>query len=289
VLVSAEIGAVAAAVIDVAFLAGLAAVALREIIAGRNWRNLRVLAVLAVLIAGNIVFHAELIRFGVAEYGPRIGIAAAIGLIMLVGGRIIPSFTRNWIVRENPGRPPAPFSRYDAVSLAAGAIALLAWIVEPLHVVSGAALMAAGLLHLARLGRWAGDRTLADRLVLVLHAGYAFVPVGFLLVGAAVFWPAAVPASAGIHAWSVGAIGMMTLAVMTRATLGHTGRPLAASPATQTIYALALIAALLRIAAAFDGSIVMMHVAAIAWECAFAGFVIVYGRLLIGRPPMWAA
>ena len=289
VLVSAEIGSVAAAVIDVAFLAGLAAVALREVVAGRNWRNLRVLAVLGVLIAGNIVFHAELIRFGVAEYGPRIGIAAVIGLIMLVGGRIIPSFTRNWIVRENPGRLPAPFSRYDAVSLSAGAVALLAWIVEPLHVVSGAALMAAGLLHLARLGRWAGDRTLADRLVLVLHVGYAFVPIGLLLIGAAAVWPAAIPASAGIHAWTVGAVGLMTLAVMTRATLGHTGRPLAASPATQAIYALALIAALLRIAAAFDGSSIMMHAAAIAWECAFAGFVIVYGRLLIGRPPMWAA
>ena len=289
VLTSGTIGPVAAAMIDVAFLAGLAAVALREIIAGRNWQNLRVLGVLGVLIAGNIVFHAEVIRFGVADYGPRIGIAAVIGLIMLIGGRIIPSFTRNWLARHRPQRLPAPFSRYDAVSLATGAVALLAWIAAPLHGASGVLLMAAGLLHLARLGRWAGDRTFADRLVLVLHVGYVFVPIGFLLVGAAAVWPLAIPASAGIHAWTAGAMGVMTLAVMTRATLGHTGLPLAASLATQVIYALVVIGVLVRIAAAFDGSAALMHAAAAAWECAFIGFVIVYGPLLIGRPPAWTA
>src|SRR5208282_5500947 len=87
-----------AAMIDVAFLATLAAVALREIVAGKNWRNLRVLIVLGVLIAGNIVFHLEAIGRGSADYGIRLGIAAAIGLIMLVGGRIVPSFTHNWLV-----------------------------------------------------------------------------------------------------------------------------------------------------------------------------------------------
>lgn len=93
-----------AAVIDVSFLLAFAAVACGEIVAGRNWRNLRVLLVLAVLIAGNVVFHAEVIRNGSADYGLRIGISALIGLIMLVGG--VPSFTRNWLVRNNPGRLP---------------------------------------------------------------------------------------------------------------------------------------------------------------------------------------
>ena len=103
---SAIWGAGLAAVIDVAFLATLAAVALREIVAGKNWRNLRVLIVLGVLIAGNIVFHLEVIKHGSADYGIRLGIAAAIGLIMLVGGRIVPSFTHNWLVRNTPGRLP---------------------------------------------------------------------------------------------------------------------------------------------------------------------------------------
>jgi uncharacterized protein involved in response to NO len=96
-LSTAGIGLAAAAVIDVAFLLALAAVALREIIAGKNWRNLRVLAIVAVLIAGNIAFHIETIRAGSADYGTRLGIGSIILLIALIGGRIIPSFTHNWL------------------------------------------------------------------------------------------------------------------------------------------------------------------------------------------------
>ena len=148
-------------------------------------------------------------------------------------------------------------------------------------------LLAAGVLHVVRLARWAGDRTLADRLVLILHVAYAFVPLGFLLLGASLVWPE-VPASAGIHAWTSGAIGLMTLAVMTRATLGHTGRALHAGPVTQAIYALVLLAALLRIVAAFTGSMTLMDYAGGAWIIGFAIFSLVYGRLLITRKPAWA-
>jgi uncharacterized protein involved in response to NO len=287
VLTSAKIGLPAAAAIDTAFLLALVAVCLREIIAGKNWRNLRVTIVLGVLILGNVVFYAELIHGGVADYGIRIGIGAVIGLITLIGGRIIPSFTHNWLARHRPQRLPAKFSAFDAVCLAGGGLALAAWVVAPEGPVAGAALIVAGLLHLARLARWAGDRTVADRLVLVLHVAYAFVPLGFLLTGAAVLWPVMVPASAGLHAWTAGAMGLMTLAVMTRATLGHTGQPLAASPATQAIYAAAAIGALVRIVAAFTGSLPLIDIAAICWEAAFIGFVFVYGPLLVGRPPVW--
>ena len=193
--------------VDVSFLLIFAAVAFGEIVAGRNWRNLRVLIVLGVLIAGNIVFHAEVIRSGSADYGIRIGIGALIGLIMLVGGRIVPSFTRNWLVRNNPGRLPQPFSRFDGAAIGASALALVCWIALPQFIVSGILLIIAGLLQTVRHVRWAGDRTLADRLVLVLHVAYAFVPLGFLLVGAAVLWPAIFPTSAGLHAWMAGAVG----------------------------------------------------------------------------------
>ena len=161
-----DLGAKLAAVVDVAFLATFAAVALREIVVGKNWRTLRVLIVLSVLIAGNIVFHIEAIGRGGADYGIRLGIAAAIGLIMLVGGRIIPSFTHNWLVRNNPGRLPVQFARFDALALSASALALALWIVLPQLAVSGVALIIAGVLQAARVARWAGDRTFADRLVL---------------------------------------------------------------------------------------------------------------------------
>ena len=134
---SAIWGAGLAAVIDVAFLVTLAAVALREIVAGKNWRNLRVLVVLAVLIVGNIVFHLEVIARGSADYGIRLGIAASIGLIILVGGRVVPSFTHNWLVRHNPGRLPRTFSRFDALTIGGSALALAMWIVLPQFAVSG--------------------------------------------------------------------------------------------------------------------------------------------------------
>src|SRR5262245_52154241 len=278
---SAIWGAELAAVIDIAFLPALAVLAAREIAAGRNWRNLRVLIMLGVLIAGNVVFHAEAIRRGSADYG--IGIAAAIALIMLIGVRIVPSFTHNWLVRNNPGRLPRPFSRFDAVALGVSALALAIWIAMPRQVMSGTALMIAGLLQAARLARWAGDRTFADRLVLILHVGYVFVPIGFVLLGAAILWPSEWPISAGLHAWTVGAVGLMTLAVMTRASLGHTGHKLAASLPTQLIYLCVVVAALARVLAAFEPSSALFHVATFAWVLGFGGFAVIFGPVLLGR------
>ncbi len=282
ILISAKIGALAAAVIDVSFLATLAAVALREIVAGKNWRNLRVVVVLTALIGANILFHVEAMVAGAADYAIRLAIAAVLTLIMLIGGRVIPSFTNNWLSRMNPGRMPRPFSRYDGVALAGAVLALAAWVLAPMHVVTALLMLAAAVLHLVRLARWAGDRTFADRLVLVLHVAYLFVPVGFVLGACAILQPD-VPRSAGIHAWTAGAIALMTLAVMTRASLGHTGRRLEAGTATQLIYLFALLGALARIAAAFTGEPHLLHIAALGWVLAFGTFAVVYGRFLL-RP-----
>ena len=166
---------------------------------------------------------------------------------------------------------------------------LVFWIVFPQQGVTGVLLMGAGALQAARLARWAGERTLADRLVLVLHVAYMFIPLGFLLLGAAILWPAQWPTSAGLHAWTAGAFGLMPLAVMTRASLGHSGQDLVASMPTQVIYLCALLAALIRIWAAFEPSYTLLHIAALAWVAAFAGFATIYGPLLLGRPPAWAA
>ncbi len=286
---SAFIGIVPAAVIDVAFLVALASLAAREIVAGHNWRNLRVLAVIGLLILANVVFHLEVWFSGAANYGARLGLAAAIGLVMLIGGRIVPSFTRNWLARQDAGRLPAPFSRFDGATIAASALTLAGWVLLPGEEAVGVLLLIAALLHAVRLARWAGERTFADRLVLVLHVAYAFVPIGFALLGASLIWPDHVPPSAGLHAWTSGAIGTMTLAVMTRASLGHTGQPLQATPLTQAIYALAASAAVIRIVAACLGSLVLVDVAGLAWIAAFGGFTAIYGPLLIGRPPVWAS
>jgi uncharacterized protein involved in response to NO len=286
-LCSGKIGGIAAAAIDVSFLVTLAAVAACEIVSGKNWRNLRVLVILGVLALGNVVFHAEVLMKGSADYGIRISIGAVILLISLIGGRIVPSFTNNWLARNNPGRLPTPFSRFDGATLAMSALAILAWIAAPAHGATGGLLLGAGVLQSGRLARWAGERTFADRLVLVLHVGYAFVPFGFLLLGLAAL-AGDLPASAGIHAWTAGAIGLMTLAVMTRATLGHTGQALQAGPATQAIYACVLIGALLRVCAAIAGSMPLLEAGGVLWVAGFLGYVLVYAPLLVRRKPAWA-
>ena len=286
ILLSKDIGGFTAALVDASFLLALAIVAAREIIAGKNWRNLRVMIILAVLILGNIVFHVEVLLKGSADYGVRIAISAIVLLISLVGGRVVPSFTNNWLARNNPGRLPVPFSRFDVATIATAAVSLAAWIAAPAHPVSGMLLLIAGCMQSTRLLRWAGDRTLAEPLVLVLHVGYAFVPIGFLLLGVSAV-STIVPASAGLHAWTAGAIGLMTLAVMTRASLGHTGQPLRAGRATQIIYAAVFGAAVARIVAAFSGSITLVEFAGLAWIAAFGGFVLLYGPLLAAQKPSW--
>jgi uncharacterized protein involved in response to NO len=283
VTLSAETGWLIAMLIDASFLLLVAAAAARELLAGRNWRNLNVVLLVLLLLAGNVTFHLEAHFHGAAETGIRIGIAVVVLLISLIGGRIIPSFTRNWLVRENPGRLPAPFGWFDMIVVAISALALLSWVVDGNSHLAGAALALTGLLHLVRLGRWAGDRTWRERLLLILHVGYAFVPLGFLLNAASAF--GLVPAGAGIHAWMAGAAGIMTLAVMSRATLGHTGQRLTASFTTQLIYAAIIAAAMARICAAIDPSHYgpLLHLAVLAWTAAFLGFSITFGRLLTSQ------
>lgn len=279
---SADIGWLAALVIDVAFLAAVVGVIAREIIAGRKWNNLPVVGLTTLLFIGNVGFHLEAHYAGLADISIRIGIAVVIMLISLIGGRIVPSFTRNWLVRENPGRLPIPFNRFDAATMATSAVGLVLWVALQHGAIAGAVLVLAGALHLVRLARWAGDRTLRDRLVLILHVGYLFVPIGFLLTAAACFsW---LSPSAGIHAWMAGAAGTMTLAVMTRASLGHTGQALVASVTTQGVYAAVVVAAAARIAAALDPAwnFALLHLAAFAWVAAFVGFAVSYGPRLVG-------
>lgn len=282
---SGALGWLGATIVDAAFLTLMTLAVMREIIAGKNLRNLKIAALLGLLALGNIAFHLEAHFEGVAAYATRLGIAVVLMLIMVIGGRIIPSFTRNWLMRQKPGRLPAAFGRFDVACLVLSGVGLASWIVIPNDSLAGAALLAAAVANAARLGRWAGERTMSDRLVLILHVGYAFVPLGFLLSALAAF--DVVAPSAGIHAWTVGAMGLLTLAVMSRASLGHTGRALVASPALQAVYAAALAAALTRIAAALlpelDG--VLLAAATVAWVAAFLGFAALYAPILCKARP----
>jgi uncharacterized protein involved in response to NO len=280
---SAYFGWIVTMLVDCSFLLAFVAVTSREVLAGRNFKNLKIVALVSVLLIGNLTFHLEVRWSGNADYGIRIGIAGMLLLVMVIGGRIIPSFTRNWLARQADGRMPVAFNRFDVVVIAISALALLGWVVSPDAQVTSILLAAAGLVQLARLARWAGDRTWRDRLVLVLHIAYLFVPVGFLLLAASDKF--GIAPSAGIHAWTIGTMATLTLAVMTRATLGHTGRSLNANRATQFIYGSIVAAALLRIGAvlAVAQSQALLHLSALAWLLAFIVFATTYGPMLLQR------
>ncbi|MGD1880616.1 MAG: NnrS family protein [Kiloniellaceae bacterium] len=282
VAVSAVLGAMPAAAVDIAFLAVLLAAALREIVAGRNWRNLPMLLALVLLIAANVLCHLQAIGIaGTGAMGERLGIATVVLLIGLVGGRSIPSFTRNWLAKRGAAVLPASFAGFDKVCLAATLSALALWVAVPEETVTGALLLAAGALNLARLIRWQGRQTLSEPLVWSLHLGFLWVPIGLALLGCGVIRPDAVPSTAGLHALTAGAIGSMTLAVMTRATLGHSGRTLSADGWTAAIYLAVTLAAVLRVVAALTdvAYVPLLHASGGLWSLAFGLFVLRYGAL----------
>ncbi len=287
ILFSARVGAGLAAALDVGFYLVVAGLAAREVLAANN-RNLPIVGLVLLFGIASALDHAANAGL-IADQGLgwRPGIALVVLMISLIGGRIIPSFTRNWLVKQGvkEGLPGQPI-RFDMLVLAATAAALVAWVALPSNRIAGWLLCAAALLQAMRLARWRGLGTTRDPLVLILHVGYAWVPAGLALLGLSLL-STAVPGSAAIHALTAGAMATMILAVMTRATLGHTGRELRACPATVMIYLFVTAGALLRVIAPLGlvGYTVGMQISALAWGAAFLLFLIVYGPLLLGPRP----
>lgn len=282
-LMTDVIGDIAASAVDSIYLFVLTAVIVREILAGRNWRNLKVVALIGLIAAANVVFHIEVIGLGAPNYGVRAGIAAIVLLIVLVGGRVTPSFTHNWLARRGDPNRPAPLGRFDFASIAVTAAALILWIAAPDWIGTAGALAAAAVMQAVRLWRWAGLSTWREPIVLILHLGYAFVPLGALTEAVSIAWPQMLPQTGALHAWTTGAMGTMTLAIMTRATRGHTGRDISAGPFTIFIYAAILFSAASRVAAPLAPSFYseLLYMSAAGWIGAFAGFVGCYGPMLV--------
>ena len=286
-LVSAFFPAWLAIALDVAFPFALAAVVAREIIGAGNRRNYPMIAPVLVLALAQLTMDLGT-QGGLSAltgYGWRLGFVAILILISVVGARIVPSFTRNWLVGHGEKRlPPAP-GRLDRISIAVLHTALLAWAFFPSAAASGAALLVGAALTLWRLARWRGAATRSEALLLVLHVGYAWLALGVAALGISTLDPA-FPSSAAIHSLTAGAIGTSILAVMTRVSRGHTGRALSADGVTTLIYVLVILAACARIAAALAGEAYeeLLIGSAALWISAFALFAARYAPLLL-RPP----
>lgn len=274
-----------AALVDAAFLVSLATIVAREIITGSNWKNLKVLVGVTLLAALNLWCHAAALASLDTQLPLRLATGIYVLLVAIIGGRIIPSFTRNWLSRRSDTRLPASFGRFDIAAILALALALVTWSILPgWPPVALLSLVAAGL-NAIRLWRWRGLRTLEEPLVLVLHLGYAFVPLGLVAIAlAALGWLAIASA---LHVLTVGVVGLMTLAVMSRATRGHTGRPLVASHTTSVSYLLLLLAVVIRPFAELIGEHyhTLLMLGGIAWLLAFALFVLEHAPMLVARNP----
>ncbi len=277
------LGPGATAAIDLTFTGALLLFAANEIVAARNWRNLPVVIGVSALFSANLLFHLS--AAGLAdteEIAVRLAVGAMAFLLTLVGGRIVPSFTRNWFAQHSGPDIAAPMKAFDLAALAVTALALLAWVAGGSASHTGIALTAAGALNLARLARWRGWRAAAEPLVLVLHAGYLWLGLGLGLLGLSML-DGPVPQTLALHVLTIGAMGTMTLAVMTRAILGHTGRDLRAGPGTAAIYGLAALAVLARVAFELAIEPVLLWMTVAAWSLAFALFTALYGPMLFRR------
>ncbi len=278
------------ALLDLSFLLMLTGIMAREIVAAGNWRNLIVVGMLLALITGDAVFHWQSAQGDTAarSEGFRLMLAAAVMLISLIGGRIIPTFTRNWLVQQGaPGRPVPPMAPFDKLTHGITLLSLLLWVLAPWWPLTGPALIAMGGLQAIRLSRWCGHHCLREPLVWVLHAGYAFLPLGAVMLGLTLLWPDMFDPASGQHLWMAGAIGLMTLAVMTRATLGHTGQALTAGPGTTVLYLLLIAAVMTRLAAGMLPSAARgLHLwSGGLWCLCFLGFAGLYGRFLLRPKP----
>lgn len=270
-----------AALIDAAFLPLLLGIAAREILAARKWNDLKVLAGIAAIMAGNLGFHAAVVTGGDPAAWLRAAVAGYVALVLIIGGRIIPSFTRNWLKQRGAAQMPVPYNRFDMAVIAVSAVALALWTLAPGAPLTAAAALVAAGLNALRLARWRGGATRAEWLLLVLHLAYGFVPLGFLAIagaGAGILDPVS-----ALHVLTVGVIAGTMLAVMTRATRGHTGRPMTASWPTTISYLCVFAAALSRVLADLLGTMWMMEAAGILWMLAFGLFVAEHAGMLILR------
>ncbi len=269
--------------LDMLFPTLLCVLLAREILGGGSRRNYPLIVVTAVMAALNGVYHLGVNQ--VMPNGDRVAIYMLINtmllLVTLIAGRIVPSFTGNWLRKQGIRRLPLSSLVVDLSAISLTVLVGLTASFTPTHPVTGVLAFAAALAHGVRLGLWRGLATASNPLLFVLHAAYAWIPIGYALMGCSVFGWLFTPTTA-LHALTMGAIGSMVLAVMTRVALGHTGRPLYAARATVAAYWILMVAVAVRVLGplAGKGYLVMIDLSAAAWMLAFAIFVWVYWPIL---------
>jgi len=275
------------AALDLAFLPVLALYMARVLVQHGNRRNLILVAVLALLALGNLLMHWGFVTGNTAllQRGEQLGFNLILLIMIIVGGRIIPAFTANWL--RGQGKDPERVTRSVWTDrLAIGSVALLLAldaVTAPAALV-GVAALAAGGINALRLVQWSGWRTAREPLLWILHLAYFWIALALLLRGLGLFTDL-VSDSLWQHTLGVGGMGVLILGVMTRVAMGHTGRPLKLVRFGLVIYLAIIAATLLRLGAALQWLDYRTGVtlSAIAWILAFSLFVVLYWPIL-SRP-----
>jgi uncharacterized protein involved in response to NO len=277
-----------AAAIDAAFLIALAGLVWREIAAVGSWDRSPIGLLITLYAGANVLFHVLALNGTSTDLAERLALSVILLLLTIIGGRVTPAFTAEHLVEKHIAGRPAAFSRHDGLAMLLVLIAAFAWIVQPEAQTTGALFLVAGVANLIRLLRWRGWLAWGEPLVFILTVGYGWVALSLLALGGASL--GLLPAGNAVHVLTSGAVGAMTLAVMTRASLGHTGRPRHAGLMTVVIYAMVNLGALLRILTpAVDAPTGVTHLllglAALGWSGAYLLFALVYGPILV-RPSL---
>jgi len=246
----------------------------------RNYRNLGFVPLVLLFALANLSVHLS--WMGRSPLSADMALDFTLNLVLLImvvmGGRVIPSFTRNALPQA--GVRQSPLLDKTAIATVAALTVVEALPVDSAGV--GVAALLAALANGARLARWGGWVTRGTPLLWVLHLAYGWVVLGLALKGAAAFLPD-VPASAGAHAITVGGIGLLTLGMMSRVALGHTGRPLRVSSLIVVAYGLLNLAALVRVAVPWlsaGAQTGALHTSGLLWSLAFLLFTVVYAPIL---------
>ncbi|MEP6933560.1 MAG: NnrS family protein [Nitrospirota bacterium] len=274
------------AIVDAGFLIAVAGLVWREIAISKSWDRAPMGVLVSLLAGANILFHVLSMSGAETDRPARMALAMVMMLMTLIGGRLIPTFTGELLTNAGRAEQPASFPRYDGLSIALVGFAVLSWIVQPDSMVTGWLFAIAGVANLGRLVRWYGWVTWREPLVLILHVGYGWFALSLFILGVSILGIGLVQEDA-VHAFTSGAVGAMTLAVMTRASLGHTGRVRHAGPLTVLIYILVNVGALLRVFGPMTGlpTNLVLGVAAGSWSGAYLLFAMVYGPFLL-RPSL---
>ena len=255
----------------------------REIIGGRSRRNYPLVVIIAVVAGLNVLYHLGANQWmpGTDQLAIYLLIHTLLLLVTIIAGRIVPAFTGNWLRMQGQSQLPVNSEVVNNASLALTVMVGLAASFMPMHLLTGVLAFAAALVHGFRLSRWKGFATTSNPLLFVLHVAYLWLPIGYALLGCAVFGWVFAP-TAALHALTMGAIGSIVLAVTTRVSLGHTGRPLHAARLTILAYWVFMFAVLIRVLGPLSGSsyLLLIDLSAAGWMLAFALFTWVYWPIL---------